>query len=142
VKAPAFHVRDSGLLHALLGMESREELGGCPRLAASWEAYALEEIHRSLASSLREGAPSLGRLKPATGPALDLLFVRGGTPVAAAIFRPLRPSRPPRGLKELIASIGLATAWLILPDGEERKREDGLVETGLRRFLETSLGSL
>ena len=44
VKAPKVYVRDSGLLHALLGIGGRRDLEGHPKVGASWEGYAVEEI--------------------------------------------------------------------------------------------------
>jgi uncharacterized protein len=44
VKAPKVYVRDSGLLHALLGIGSRRDLELHPKVGASWEGYAVEEI--------------------------------------------------------------------------------------------------
>jgi len=43
VKAPKVYVRDSGLLHALLGIRSESDLLRHPKLGASWEGYAIEE---------------------------------------------------------------------------------------------------
>jgi len=44
VKAPKVYIRDSGLLHALLGIRSEEDLQLHPKLGASWEGYAIEEV--------------------------------------------------------------------------------------------------
>jgi len=44
VKAPKIYVRDSGLLHALLGITSQRDLEHHPKVGASWEGYAVEEI--------------------------------------------------------------------------------------------------
>ena len=44
VKAPKVYVRDSGLLHTLLGVGSRRDLEHHPKVGASWEGYAVEEI--------------------------------------------------------------------------------------------------
>jgi predicted AAA+ superfamily ATPase len=44
VKAPKVYVRDSGLLHALLGIERRIQLEGHPRLGASWEGFVVEQV--------------------------------------------------------------------------------------------------
>ena len=46
VKTPKIYVRDSGLLHALIGKQSNNELQVYSRLGASWEGFALEEIIR------------------------------------------------------------------------------------------------
>jgi len=48
VKAPKVYVRDSGLLHALLGIGSRRELELHPKVGASWEGYAVEEVIKAL----------------------------------------------------------------------------------------------
>ncbi len=48
VKAPKVYVRDSGLLHALLGVGSRRELELHPKVGASWEGYAVEEVLKAL----------------------------------------------------------------------------------------------
>jgi predicted AAA+ superfamily ATPase len=48
VKAPKVYLRDSGLLHTLLGIPSFASLEGHPKLGASWEGFALEEVLRVL----------------------------------------------------------------------------------------------
>ncbi len=44
VKAPKIYLRDSGLLHQLLGIRTRKDLLSHPKSGASWEGYALEEL--------------------------------------------------------------------------------------------------
>jgi len=44
IRSPKTYVRDSGLLHELLGIASFAALEGHPKLGASWEGFALEEI--------------------------------------------------------------------------------------------------
>lgn len=44
VKAPKLYVRDSGLLHSLLGIETQKALHTHPKLGASWEGFAIEQI--------------------------------------------------------------------------------------------------
>jgi len=48
VKSPKVYVRDSGLLHALLGIGSRRDLELHPKVGASWEGYAVEEVLKAL----------------------------------------------------------------------------------------------
>jgi len=43
VKTPKIYIRDSGLLHTLLGIKSNNDLQVYPKLGASWEGFALEE---------------------------------------------------------------------------------------------------
>jgi predicted AAA+ superfamily ATPase len=48
VKAPKVFVRDSGLLHTLLGIANRRDLELHPKVGASWEGYAIEEVLKAL----------------------------------------------------------------------------------------------
>jgi len=45
-KAPKVYLRDSGLLHSLLGVSSLKDMRGHPKLGASWEGFAIEEVER------------------------------------------------------------------------------------------------
>ena len=44
VKAPKIYVRDSGILHALLQLQTLADLQGHPKIGPSWEGYALEHV--------------------------------------------------------------------------------------------------
>ena len=48
VKRPKLYLRDSGLFHVLLSIETPEQLYASPRLGASWEGFALECVCRNL----------------------------------------------------------------------------------------------
>ncbi|MBE3088195.1 MAG: ATP-binding protein, partial [Chloroflexi bacterium] len=44
VKAPKVYLRDTGVLHSLIGVTDRHTLFGHPRVGASWEGFALEQV--------------------------------------------------------------------------------------------------
>lgn len=44
VKSPKIYIRDSGLVHALLGLEDANELAGHPVVGASWEGFVIENL--------------------------------------------------------------------------------------------------
>lgn len=44
VKAPKIYIRDSGLLHQLLGIQTDRDLLTHPKIGASWEGYVVEEV--------------------------------------------------------------------------------------------------
>jgi predicted AAA+ superfamily ATPase len=48
VKRPKLYLRDSGLFHALLSIETSEQLYTLPKLGASWEGFALDCVCRTL----------------------------------------------------------------------------------------------
>lgn len=72
VKAPKVYVRDTGLLHSLLAIDSREGLEGHPKLGGSWEGFALEETLRST------GDRNAYFWATHAGAELDLLVFRDG----------------------------------------------------------------
>lgn len=47
-KAPRYYFRDSGLLHALLGLQRHEDVVSHPAVGASWEGFGIEQIIRIL----------------------------------------------------------------------------------------------
>jgi predicted AAA+ superfamily ATPase len=72
VKAPKVYIRDSGLLHALLGLQTPAALESHPKVGASWEGFVIEEILR------RTGDRDAYFWATPSGAELDLLvFVRG-----------------------------------------------------------------
>lgn len=72
VKSPKVYVRDSGLLHALLGMPSRAALEGHPKVGASWEGFVLEQAIRAV------GERNAYYWATQSGAELDLLVLAGG----------------------------------------------------------------
>lgn len=54
VKRPKVYLRDSGLFHALLGVGDYEQLLVHPKLGASWEGFALEEVIKASGASSEE----------------------------------------------------------------------------------------
>lgn len=73
VKAPKVYIRDSGLLHALLGISSAAELRERPQIGASFEGFVVEQaIHIAGAR-----AGEAHHWATPQGAELDLMLVRG-----------------------------------------------------------------
>jgi predicted AAA+ superfamily ATPase len=72
VKAPKVYIRDSGLLHQLLGIRTDGDLLSHPKCGASWEGYALEETIKLV------GADEVYFWRTHTGAELDLLLFKDG----------------------------------------------------------------
>lgn len=72
VKAPKIYLRDSGLLHSLLGVPEAAGLLGHPKVGASFEGFIVEQVARLL------HPPELYFWGAHTGAELDLLLMRGG----------------------------------------------------------------
>ncbi len=71
VKAPKVYVRDSGLLHALLGVRIERDILSHPKVGASWEGYVIEEVLKLV----RPDAAYFWATH--TGAELDLLLFKG-----------------------------------------------------------------
>ena len=48
MKAPKGYTLDTGILHALLGLDSTDDLLGHPQVASSWEWFALPNVVEGL----------------------------------------------------------------------------------------------
>lgn len=88
VKSPKVYVRDSGLVHALLGIEDHEALLGHPVAGGSWEGLAIE----SLIGAAPPGTEAYF-FRTSAGAEIDLLLKRPGErkPWAIEIKRGLAP---------------------------------------------------
>ena len=73
IKAPKIYLRDSGLLHALLGVEDSDSLHGHPIAGFSWEGWALEQVLSWIPETWK---PTFFRT--ATGSEIDLILERPG----------------------------------------------------------------
>jgi len=88
VKAPKVYVRDSGLLHALLGLATTREIESHPKVGASWEGFALDQVVSRL-----EARPEECFFWATHGGAeLDLLIVRGKTRLGFEFKRSTTPA--------------------------------------------------
>lgn len=137
VKAPKTYVRDSGLLHALLGIGSVDELAGHPVVGNSWEGFVME--------SLLAAAPERTRASfygTAAGAEIDLLLELGGRHGlwAVEIKRSLAP-KIERGGRQALADLHPARAFLVYP-GLERYPAGGDVEAIGVRELTGELAAL
>jgi uncharacterized protein len=72
VKQPKIYVRDSGLLHTLLGVENSDELHGHPKCGASWEGYCIEQLIQQHS----DATPYFWATQ--SGAELDLLLIKRG----------------------------------------------------------------
>lgn len=88
VKAPKIYLRDSGLLHALLGVVSQRELEGHPKLGASFEGFVIDQ----LLQRLRVRAEQAYFWRTHTGAELDLLVVHRGKRYGFEVKRTSSPA--------------------------------------------------
>ncbi len=89
VKAPKVYVRDTGFLHALLGITNRRDLEYHPKIGASWEGYAVEEVIKSFRPDEAYFWATHG------GAELDLLLFKNGRRIGVECKRADAPTLTP-----------------------------------------------
>ncbi len=109
VKSPKIYLRDSGLLHCLLGIETVEGLQGHPVVGASWEGWVIEQILALLPSGWR---PYFYRT--AAGAEVDLLIDRPGKKPLAIEIKFSSAPKPSRGFWSALADTK-AQGWICAP---------------------------
>ena len=88
IKAPKVYLRDSGLLHALLGLGSGDAVESHPKVGASWEGFALDAVVTRLGAQPEECHFWAAH----SGAELDLLVVRGNLRVGFEFKRTTAPA--------------------------------------------------
>lgn len=109
VKSPKVYVRDSGLLHALLGLADVQALQGHPVAGASWEGFVVEQ-----AAALVPPDASLGFYRTAAGAELDLVVEHRGRRVGVEVKFAAAP-KPARGFWQALADLQVDRAFVVAP---------------------------
>ena len=110
VRRPKLFMRDSGLYHALMSVETEVQLQSTPKLGASWEGFALESICRVLNREEQE----LYFWRTHSGSELDLLWQWGGLNWGVE-FKYQDAPRLTRSMKAAMEELELAGLWVIYP---------------------------
>ena len=135
VKSPKIYLRDSGLLHCLIGIETVQALQGHPIVGFSWEGWVIEQLLALLPSGWR---PYFYRT--AAGAEVDLLIDRPGkNPIAIEIKFSSAP-KPSRGFWSALADTQ-AQGWICAPVTEGYPLAQGvnvLPITELHRIFENN----
>lgn len=120
VKAPKIYFRDSGLLHALMGVVDTASLLAHPRSGASWEGFALEQV-------IRLSEPAEAYFWATHGGAeLDLLMTRYGRRVGVEFKRADAPKMTP-SMRIALQDLELEALYVVYP-GAHRYALDERVE--------------
>ena len=109
VKSPKVYLRDSGLLHALLGITSLNDLAGHPIVGASWEGWVLEQIAQLIGSQWQ-----LSFYRTASGAEIDIVAERGKRKIGFEIKFSSAPV-PTKGFWLAMNDLKLEQAYIVAP---------------------------
>lgn len=109
VKSPKVYLRDSGVLHALLGIATVQHLQGHPIAGASWEGLVVEQVAAALPADAH-----LSFHRTAAGAELDLVIERGARKVGVEIKFSSAP-KPAKGFWQSLQDLQIDRAFVIAP---------------------------
>lgn len=127
VKAPKVYLRDSGILHHLLGLESMDDLVRHPVYGPSWEGFALEQ------TLIAFGARQAYFWGTHRGAELDLMLLRGGRRWGFE-FKCADAPRTTRSMHSVSEDLGLQHLWVVYPGDLEYPLTEKITAVPLKKI--------
>ena len=130
IKSPKIYIRDSGILHALLGIETLNNLFGHPIYGHSFEGFVIENIM----SHFDRWKYSFYRTR--SGSEIDLVMTKGSRVIALEI----KTSKAPvvgKGFVEAVKNIRANEKYVIAPVSSSYAIKNGVTVTNLKQFIKT-----
>jgi predicted AAA+ superfamily ATPase len=112
VKSPKIYLRDTGLLHSLLGLVDLYSLAGHPKVGASWEGFVIEQVHQAVRPAEMYFWATHG------GAELDLFMLLNGRRIGVEVKYSEAPRLTP-SMRSAIQVLRLERLWVVYP-GEQR----------------------
>jgi len=109
VKSPKVYLRDSGLLHALLGIATVQDLQGHPIAGRSWEGFVVEQVAAQLPADAQ-----MGFYRTAAGAELDLVIEHRSRKVGVEIKFSAAP-KPTKGFWQAVEDLAVDRAYVVAP---------------------------
>jgi len=129
IRSPKIYVRDSGLLHALLDIESHDDLLGHPVYGASWEGFVIENV----LSVLPDWRAFFYRTS--SGSEIDLILTRGKRRIAIECKASSSPDLN-RGFWNAVNDLEIEEVWVIAPVRDSYPVEKNVKVAPLWKFME------
>lgn len=129
VKSPKVYVRDSGILHALLGIRNMDMLLSHPVFGSSWEGLVIEQILSAI------GEYPAFFYRTASGDEMDLLLEINGSIIAIECKASSVP-KPSKGFYTSLKAVQASHAYIVAPiSGDSYLLEENIRITGLREMI-------
>lgn len=128
VKSPKIYIRDSGILHALLDIETQNDLLGHPVYGPSWEGFVIENI----CSTHPDWHPHFFR--SSSGAEIDLILTKGRRRVAIECKASSAP-RVNRSFFNALQDLEIKEAWVLAPVSGAYPLKEKIFVSALDEFL-------
>jgi uncharacterized protein len=128
VKSPKVYVRDSGLLHALLGLTTLDDVLAHPVMGNSWEGFAIETLLTASSHLMQHGY-----YRTSNGAEIDLVIDMPGDGLWAIEIKKSPSAKPRKGFYTACEDLQPMQRFLVHngPDGEPYPVGDGVQAIGL-----------
>lgn len=133
VKRPKIYVRDSGLFHSLQAIESMGQLKTHPKLGASWEGFALQEVM----NILRKRDAEVYFYRTHGGVEVDLFWVSGGHNFGVEFKYKDAPIRT-KSMIQAVKDLNLKKLWVVYPGDKSYQLADSIHVLPLSRVEQLS----
>ena len=131
VKSPKIYLRDSGILHNLLNISDVEALLSHPKVGASWEGFAVENILNQLNNRW-----NYSYYRTATQIELDLVLETPSGEIWAVELKRSSVAKPGRGFFEACRDVNADRRWMITSGNDRYPLTSEVEVIGLGEFLE------
>ena len=131
VKSPKIYVRDSGILHHLIGIEDLNSLSGNPILGNSWESYVVEQIIQITGNDYE---PYFYRTHE--GAECDLVLTKSGIPVYGIEIKYTSSPKITKGLRNAFEDLKTKKNLIITPKSDDYFIDKEIRVCSLGTFLE------
>lgn len=136
VKAPKIYIKDSGILHGLLGIKSLDDLVLNHMVGASWEGYVIEQIKYHANPNI-----NFYFYRTHTGTEIDLLMVKAGKPIAAIEIKFSNVPTPSKGFYIGINDLNTKQNFIVTPSSDTYPHKNAMV-CSLQVFIKEYLPNL
>jgi predicted AAA+ superfamily ATPase len=130
VRSPKVYIRDSGILHHLVGIKDSEQLQGHPILGASWEGYVIEQISQVIGSEIE-----LFYYRTHEGTECDLVLTRGGKSLACIEIKYTSSPKVSKGFRIAIEDLASRNNFIVTPASADYLADTHIRVCNLKDFL-------
>jgi predicted AAA+ superfamily ATPase len=134
VKAPKILIRDSGLLHRLLRIQSHDQLLGTHLLGASWESFVIAQIKTHKPDDI-----DLYFYRTHAGAEVDLVLAKGMQPIACIEIKYTSTPSSTKSIYSCIEDLQTKKNFIIIPKNDDYPIKENLIACGIDEFLTSHL---
>ena len=132
VRSPKVYVRDSGLVHALLGISNLNNLLGHPVAGSSWEGFVIENLLAAIPPMTESYF-----YRTAAGAEVDLLIKLPGDELWAIEIKRSSSPKVEKGFKQACEDLNPSASFIVYPGSARFPLGPGVEAIGLGEMMQT-----